>query len=194
MQSRRSFIGRSLSFLGVLAVSGGTMFLTACGEVAQDLLTAFTSILNILSAAGIVPGGALVVTALDDVIAAITAYLNAPAADKTTLGMKLALIIADAQAELQTWFSGLHLTGPIALVVESLVSVLLATLAGFLPTLPQPPQESAKVRAAKALPRQIVYKPVATIHCTKSGLSSASKAFRSNFNQALTSQGYAKTF
>jgi hypothetical protein len=194
MQTRRSFIQRTSVFLGAVAVSGSTMLMTACASVANDLVTAFEAILGILSAAGIVPGGAVVVTAIQAVLTQVQAYLNAPAADKTTVGMSLALVIADAQADLQTWFASLNLTGTLAGVIESLVNVLLSTLAGFLPTLPVPPTESANVRAAKALAHQIIYKPVATIMITKHGLDKASGQFRTTFNATLKANGFNKAF
>src|SRR5208282_42794 len=106
MQTRRGFIQKVSMLFGALAVSGSTMFLTACAAVVNDLLTAFQSILNILSAAGILPeGGALVSTALSNVIADVKIYENAPAADKASAGEKLSLVIQIAQAQLQTWFS-----------------------------------------------------------------------------------------
>jgi hypothetical protein len=192
--TRRSFIQRAVSFMGALAVSGGTMFLVACASVANDLLTAFQSVLDILSGAGLVPGGALVVTALNNVLAAVQAYENAPSADKGTLGEKLATIISIAQAQLQSWFTGLNLTGTLATVIESLVAVILATLAGLLPTLPSPPTQPDEVRSAKALPRQIGYVPVATITITRGGLKSASETFRLSFNSALVAGGFKKAF
>ena len=155
MQSRRSFIQRTSLFLGALAVSGSTMLLTACASVVNDLLTAFQTILNILSAAGLVPGGALVATALSNVIADVQAYEAAPAADKATLGEKLALVIQIAEAQLQTWFTGLGLTGTLAVIIESLVGVILSTLAGLLPTLPVPPTVPAEIVAARSLAHQI---------------------------------------
>lgn len=194
MQTRRGFIQKVSMLFGALAVSGSTMFLTACAAVVNDLLTAFQSILNILSAAGILPGGALVSTALSNVIADVKIYENAPAADKASAGEKLSLVIQIAQAQLQTWFSGLGLTGVLAAVVESLVSVILGTLAGLLPTLPVPPTSAPEIAAAKALSRRVVYKPVATITITRSGLDKASGQFRKSFNAALTSNGYAKAF
>jgi hypothetical protein len=194
METRRGFVQRAAMFLGALTISGSTMILTGCADVANDLVTAFQAILVILSAAGIVPGGAVVVAALNAVLSAVQEYLNAPAADKATVGMKLALIIADAQADLQTWFTNLNLTGTLAVVIESLVSVVLSTLAGFLPPLPVPPTESVKVRAAKLLRNQIVYKPAPTIICSRSGLKSASNLFRNAFNAAETTNGYSKTF
>lgn len=194
MQSRRSFIQRTSLFLGALAVSGSTMLLTACASVVNDLLTAFQTILNILSAAGLVPGGALVATALSNVIADVQAYEAAPAADKATLGEKLALVIQIAEAQLQTWFTGLGLTGTLAVIIESLVGVILSTLAGLLPTLPVPPTVPAEIVAARSLAHQITFKPVATITLTKGGLDKASKQFRSQFNSQLTANGYAKTF
>jgi len=202
MQTRRGFIQKVSMLFGALAVSGSTMFLTACAAVVNDLLTAFQSILNILSAAGILPGGALVSTALSNVIADVKIYENAPAADKASAGEKLSLVIQIAQAQLQTWFSeflktfdlGLGLTGALAAVVESLVSVILGTLAGLLPTLPVPPTSAPVIASAKALSRRVVYKPVATITITRSGLDKASGQFRKSFNAALTSNGYAKAF
>jgi hypothetical protein len=170
------------------------MFLAACASVVNDLVTAFQSILGILAGAGLVPGGALVVTALQNVLSAVQAYESAPSADKVTLGEKLATIIAIAQADLQTWFAGLNLTGTLATVIESLVAVILSTLAGLLPTLPSPPTQPDEVRAAKALTRHIEYVPVATITISKGGLKSASESFRSTFNAKLTTQGYKKVF
>jgi hypothetical protein len=192
--NRRTFVQSLMALAGTLAVTGTTMLMTACASVVNDLVTAFQSILNILAAAGLVPGGALVVTALNNVLSEVLAYESAPAADKVTVGEKLALIIQIAQADLQTWYSGLGLTGPIAIVVESLVGVLLSTLAGLLPTLPQPVTIPAEVRAARALARQIIYRPVSTVPITRRGLDAASKQFRASFNNTLTKNGYNRAF
>jgi hypothetical protein len=194
--SRRSFAKSALALLGAIAVSGSTMFMVACGSVVNDLVTAFQSILNILISAGIVPGGlaTIVVTALNDVIDAVQAYESAPAADKQSLGEKLAVLVTIAQADLQSWFSGLNLTGTLAAIVESLVAVILSELAALLPTLPQPVTIPDTVRAARALSHQITYRPVGTIEITKRGLKRASERFRVRFNNLLTADGYPKAF
>ena len=195
MQTRRGFIQRVSMLFGALAVSGGTMFMSACGVV-NNLLTAFQTILNILSAAGLVPGGALVTTALSAVISELQAYESAPAADKDSIGMDLSLAIQLAQARLQSWFSGLNLTGPLAVVIESLVSVILSTLAGLLPTLPVPPQSryAAISSELKAVPHPVIYRPVGTIIINKKGLRRAYEQFRTSFNAVLVAYGYQKAF
>ena len=194
--NRRSFAKSALALLGAIAISGGSMIMVACGSVVNDLVTAFQSILNILISAGIVPGGlaTIVVTALNDVIDAVQAYESAPAADKQSLGEKLALIITIAQADLQSWFSGLNLTGTLAAIVESLVAVLLSELAGLLPTLPQPVTIPDVVRIARALPHQITYRPIGAITITKRGMKRASDKFRARFNALLTADGYPAAF
>jgi hypothetical protein len=189
MQSRRSFIQRTATFLGALALSGTTVFLTGCSNLANDLVTAFADILSILSAAGIVPGGALVTAALNAVLSEVQAFENAPAADKTSIGQDLSLAIQLAQARLQTWFQSLNLTGTLATVIESLVSVILSNLAGLLPTLPVPPSLPAEITEAGRR-QKITYKPVPTISVTRSGLKQASLRFRMAFNDDLTSHGY----
>jgi|SRR5208282_1615058 len=161
MQTRRSFIQRVTTLLGALAVSGSAMFLTACGNVAQSIITAFQGILKILAQAGVLTNQPIIMavtSALDAVLGAVTAYANAPAADKTSFGLQLALAIQLAQAQLQTFWNSLSLGGPVAIVVEGLLTVLLSTLAGFLPPLPVPPANE-EVQRAMALPRHIPYTP-----------------------------------
>lgn len=194
MQSRRDFVKRAAMFVGALSASGSTMFLTACANVENSLLEAFQSILSILSAAGLVPGGSLVTAAINAVISELQAYEAAPANDKTSIGQDLSLAIQLAQARLQTWFAALNLTGPLAIVIESLVSVLLSTLAGLLPTLPSPPTQNEEILRARALPHPIGYKPVPPIMITRRGLKKAYVQFREKFNSVLTAHGYKPAF
>ena len=184
--NRRPFMQWAGIALGAIAVSGWTVFLTACGNVASSIITAFQGVLKILATAGIITNQPLVVAvtaALDAVLGAVTAYANAPAADKTSFGLQLATAIQSAQAELQTFYSGLPITGTLAIVVEGLITVILSTLTAFLPSLPVPPA-SEKLRASKALPKQLVYKPV----------QRTDKKFRSDVNAVCTTNGYAKIF
>jgi hypothetical protein len=173
---------------GALALSIGEITMgLSCGNITQDILTAFNSIVGILGGAGIIPGGpivGIVSAALQDVIADVAAYDAAPAADKTSIGLKLALAIQLAQAQLQTFYSGLNLTGILGGVIEGLISVILSTLAGFLPTLPVPPTPNPALRMSMSLPKQIIYKPQ----------KRTSRQFRSDFNKICTDNGYPKTF
>jgi hypothetical protein len=192
MQTRRSFIQRVTTLLGALAISGWTMLLTACNNVAQDIVTAFEQIVTILTNAGFIPNPAMVTeveAALNAVLAEVTAYENAPAADKTTVGLKLATLIQLAQEKLQSFFSIFAPVGPVGVLVEGLIEVLLDTLAGFLPALPAPPAV-AQARLAK----RIVVKPIPPVTLTKHGMDSASKQFRASFNAVLTAHGYPKKF
>jgi hypothetical protein len=118
------------------------------------------------------------------VLTELTAYMSAPAADKTSIGLKLATLIQEAQAQLQTFWNGLNLTGPLAAVVEGVVSVILSTLAGFLPELPTPITESELVRKAARLPRQITYIPQ----------KFSSKQFRAAVNKLMLANKYPKVF
>lgn len=187
MQTRRSFVQRCTMFLGALAVSGSTMLLTACGNVAADILTVFKSILDTLALAGIIPNATIVqavTAALTDVIAATTAYANAPAADKTSLGLKLALAIEEAQAQLQIFWNSSGLTGTTAVLVQGLLTIILSTLAAILPTLPVPPTQSDAMRASVGLKNRIAYSPKMR----------DSKQFRHDINQVCKENGYTKVF
>lgn len=179
MQTRRSFIQYAIAVLGGLAVGGSTLVLTACGNVAVDILTAFKSILTVLAGAGIIPGGALAsdaAAALTAVIDGLEAYNSAPAADKTSLGLKLATLIQVALVEMQTFYAALNLTGTIATVVASIVTIILSTLSGFLPALPVP------ATAARFQGRGLVYAPQ----------KRSSKEFRNAVNNAYTAHGFPK--
>jgi hypothetical protein len=185
-QTRRGFIQRTLMALGALAISGTTMFLTACGNVANSIITAFQGILKILAQAGVITNQPLIVavtSALNAVLGAVTAYANAPAADKTTFGLQLALAIQLAQAQLQAFWSSLNLTGTVAIVVEGLVTILLSTLASFLPSLPAVAM-TKELREAKALPKQIAYHPQ----------QRSDKQFRKDVNAVCVANGMAKIF
>ena len=184
--NRRSFMQWAGMALGALAVSGWTVFLTACGNVASSIITAFQGILKILATAGIITNQPIVVAvtgALDAVLGAVTAYANAPAADKTSLGLQLATAIQSAQAELQTFYSSLNLTGTLAVVVEGLITVILSTLTAFLPSLPVPPV-SAALRKSKTLPKQLVYQPV----------QRTDKQFRHDVNAICVKNNFGKIF
>jgi hypothetical protein len=177
--NRRHFVKTTVTGLGAALLFAETTLLTGCASVGQELLIAFKAVLGILSGAGIIPGGTLVtavIGALTDVITELTAYANAPAADKATVGLKLATFIQIAQDQLQNFYSQLGLSGVLAGVVESLIAVILSTLGGLLPTLPVPPQ------AALNIQRHVIYVPT---------LRNA-RQFRDDFNSAMTRNGYPK--
>jgi hypothetical protein len=181
MITRRAFVQRSLTGAAVLAVAGQSLVLTACGNLGGELLTAFKNILGILEGAGILTANPLVTAvsaALSEVISALTAYANAPAADKATLGLKLATLIQIANEQLQTFYASLGLTGTLATVIESLVAVILSTLAGLLPSLPVPTVMVARANLTKRVP----YIPVAR----------SARVFRNDYNTVLTAHGYPK--
>jgi len=185
MQTRRSFLQRCTMLVGALTVSGSTLFLSGC-NVAQDIITAFQSILALLAGAGVIPAGPIVNAvnaALQQVLDDITAYQNAPAADKTTFGQRLSLAIQIAEANLQTFWNSLGLVGKLGSVVEGLIAIILSTLTGVLPSLPVPPTAPAEAMAAKRLSKKIIY--VAK--------KRSSHEFRSDFNKELTTNGYPKT-
>jgi hypothetical protein len=186
MQTRRTFVQWMTMAIGAVALTGGTMFLTACGNVAQSIIIAFQGILRVLAQAGVITNNPLVVavtSALDAVLGAITAYQNAPAADKATFGLQLATAIQLAQARLQTFWSTLNVSGTTAIVVEGLLTILLSTLASFLPQLPVPPAV-VELQEAKRLPRQIIYGPV----------TRSDKQFRKDCNAICTQHGLAPIF
>ena len=184
-QSRRQF-GKTIG-MGALALSMGELIMgLSCGSVVSDILTAFNAVVSILGGAGIIPGPIVTVVsaALQDVVADVNAYDAAPAADKTSIGLKLALAIQLAQAQLQTFYSGLNLTGVLSVVIEGLIKIILSTLTGFLPALPIPPTSNPALRSAMALPRQITFVPQ----------KRTSKQFRAACNKICTDNGYPKYF
>jgi hypothetical protein len=184
--TRRDFgkyVGAGALALGIGEITMGL----SCNNITQDVLTAFNAIVGILGGAGIIPGGPIVSVvslALQDVIVDVVAYNAAPSVDKTTTGLKLALAIQLAQAQLQTFYSGLNLTGTLAIVVEGGINIILSTLAGFLPVLPILPIPSPALKVAMTLPKQIVYVP----------MKRTARQFRSDFNKVFINNNYPKVF
>jgi hypothetical protein len=190
MLSRREFVGVAGKGTAALLAVPSLLTMTGCSVVTDILnyipvgLQAFNTVLGILESAGIISlagGGAIsaIVAAVSkgfsDLQVAIHQYDSAPAADKATFLLKVATVISDLQADIQTFWGDLSIPDPaLATIISGLLGVILSTLAGFGASLPVPPL-SAKAAQARALARQVVYTPKRrSVH-----------QFRSDFNAQL---------
>jgi hypothetical protein len=188
--NRRNFVTRVFAGTAVVALPFIT---TACPAwLSSSLfanimkyvgvgLTAFQVVVGLLDpplALALAGTIALVKAGFADLQLAVQDYNNAPASDKTTLKDKIAVVLQDLQAEIQTFWNNLSLPGPLGILVKGLLSIILSTLAGFASQLPVPLPSPASERM-KALPNKIGVTPVLR---TK-------KEFEKEFNKALVDAG-----
>jgi hypothetical protein len=190
--NRRNFVGRLMAGAAAVSVFAMTGVTSACflsGTVFTQImtyvgigLTAFQAVVGLLDpplALAMAGAIALVKAGFADLQLAVQDYNNAPAGDKTTLKDKIAVVLQDLQAEIQTFWGGLSLPGPLGLLVKGLIGIIISTLAGFAGQLPVPLPSPASLRA-KALPNPVPVEPKAR---TK-------KQFETEFNKAMTDAGY----
>jgi hypothetical protein len=172
----------------------GTLFLAGCGFSIDTILSyvsiavkALNAVVQVLAQLGITvfPGGALVTVvvqavsaALTAISTAVTAYDNAPAADKASTKLKITLAIYEAIGQLQTFWTNLGIQNA---TVQAIITVIIATLQGFLPQLPVPPNAAAlnaRMSSSGLTPVPKTYK--------------APEDFQTEINKILVDGGYAK--
>ncbi len=196
MQTRRDFVkivGSGALVLGIGEVSMGL----SCASVFTDIeryvpigLSAFQAVVSIVDPALVVPV-ALVVTevkaAFADLVAAVTMYNDAPAANKATLLGKISTAINVVETEIQIFWNDLKLPdSALANEISSLLGVILSTLTAFLPQLPAPTTPVAMVqkRPSKVdqLQKTIVFTPK----------KRSVKQFKHDFNTVLESNQHVQ--
>lgn len=184
--TRRSFYGRILAGISLIALP---VSMTGCwlsGSVFSQImsyvgigLTAFQVVVGLLDPplAAVMAGAITLVKAgFADLQLAVQDYNNAPAADKTTLKNKIAVVLANLRNEIQSFWANLNLPDPaLASLIQGLLSIILSTLAGFAGQLPVP--VGAKVRAASS--KDITVTPQVR----------DKKQFEKDFNAVLTQAG-----
>lgn len=124
---------------------------------APTILAAVASILSILTGAGIITTPlisgivSLISTSVADLVAAVNTYQSAPADQKQTLLGKISTALADAEANIQQFWSDLTIPDPqLAATIKSLLGVIISTLAGYFNAIGKPVALSeAQVRRAQ---------------------------------------------
>jgi hypothetical protein len=189
----QSITRRDFALKGLLFVVG-IRFLAACGFSIDTILVyvnfavkGLNAVVQVLAALGItvIPGGGLIATviqvvstALTAISGAVTAYDNAPAADKASTKLKITLAIYEAIGQLQAFWVSLKIQNA---TVQALITAIIAGLQGFLPQLPVPPNAAtmnATLAASGLTPVPKLYK-----HPTD---------FQDDINKILVDGGYAK--
>ena len=176
MITRRAFTQRVTSAVALLPLLGSTIITTACnGGLYNQILSyvtvglnAFQSIVDILIGAKVIPTGegtaidvviALVKAGFADVAAAVQAYLDAPADQKQSLLGKISTAISVVMAQLQQFWSDLKIPDAgLSKLVQGLLGIILAVLAGFQARLPAPASTSVATKSA-SLPNKLTVQP-----------------------------------
>lgn len=196
MITRRIF-GKMGLGLGAATALASMLVTTACNTFDNILkyvnvgLQAFQSIVDLLTGAGVIPPGegtlidlaiALVKSGFADVQTAVNDYDSAPADQKSSLKLKIALALSILEANIQSFWSDLKIPDvKLASLVQGLIGIILSTLGAFSATLPTPPA-NVKAENAKALAHRITVSPKArTVH-----------EFKSDFNKLLVTNGYTQ--
>jgi hypothetical protein len=185
MITRRNFI--KVSSGGALAL--GTMATTgfSCSSVFTDISTyvpiglqAFEEILALISPAEatlLTPIITEVKAGFADLAAAVSAYNNAPAANKATLEGKIATAINAVIGELQQFWNDTNLPdGSLASTIAGVLQIVLSTLAAFLPLV-----GGALAMGRKQLARALPITPQ----------KRTQKQFKSDVNAVFAKYGYA---
>lgn len=195
--TRRGFMG----FIGngvAAVVIGSNLVLTGCANVYAQIsayttvgLQAFQSVVDLLAGSGVISPGegtlidtaiALVKAAFADIQVAVTNYNNAPADQKSTMLGKISTALADAEASIQTFWSDLKIPdSKMALLVQGLLGVIVATISGFMTQLPQPTPTPVQTKA-RTLPHRL----------NVSAKRVTPKEFKKEFNQLLANAGEQK--
>jgi hypothetical protein len=190
MQTRRQF-GKMVG-TGALALGIGELTMgLSCSSIFSDIETyvpigieAFESIIAIITPAeatalsGIIT---IVKAAFADLAAAVTAYENAPAANKATLLGKITTAINAVMTAIQEFWSQANLPdGTLAATIEGVLQVILSTLAAFLPLVGSTMDTRYQERLQK-LPHQITFTPA----------KRSQKQFKAAVNVVFSSHGYA---
>jgi hypothetical protein len=193
--NRRNFAGyllkgaATLGLLSTMTIDAACSFGTVFADILKYVgvgLTSFQSVVDLLAGAGIIPIGtgaaidtiiALIKAGFADLQTEVTAYNNAPAADKTTLEGKISVILANLQTSLQNFWSQLTIPDAnLASTVEGLIGVILSTLAGFATQLPAAPATLTAKLAGKTISYTAKKR---TVH-----------QFKNDFNAVLVAHGY----
>lgn len=198
---RREFVKRAGIGMAALSVAGSSAILAGCGNIYATILAyttaglqAFQSVVDLLEGAGIINPAegtaislavAAVKAAFADIQTAVAAYDAAPAADKLTLGGKIATAIQIAEAQIQQFWNDLHIPGGgLISLVKGLLGIILSTLTAFLPQLPKPAGTASIVRRSASLGDRISYTPQ----------KRTVKQFRHEINELLEQNGKPKVF
>jgi tetrahydromethanopterin S-methyltransferase subunit F len=164
--NRRAFATSIAKAAVTIAAAGSFLGVASCGNIFAAIekyvpvgLQGFTAVVNLLAGAGVLPLGTgtavqLLITAVKaafaDVTVAVQDYQAAPAADKATLLGKISTVVADAETNIQLFWSNLNLpAGSTATLVEGLLQVIVSTLMGFGTQLPAP-ASSKEMRAKRS--------------------------------------------
>jgi hypothetical protein len=167
--NRRDFNKRASGLLVAFCAMGSAIWTTACTAYDNIVrwtgvgIAAFKSVVNLLAGAGIintVEGVAitavlgLVKTGMADVQLAIAEYDNAPAAEKATFKGKIAVALQAVADTIQKFWNDLSIPdSQLAALIQGLLGIILAAIAGFMATLPVP------VTARKTFSRMIAVVP-----------------------------------
>lgn len=190
--NRRQF--GSLAALGTVGVWFGSTA-ASCGSIYAQVsayvgvgIQAVASVVSLLAGAGIIslPEGTLIAAVLAtvkaawaDVTAAITAYENAPAAQKATLAGKISVALTVVSQQVQQFWADLKIPdASLAQTVAGLLGLVVSTIAGFLAALPAAPAPTFARPLAKTL--SITPKVVSV------------SEFRKEFNAILNAGGHGK--
>ena len=194
--TRRAFAKLSTSGIGLFVAFGSLLSMTGCtlmDKISSYVgigLSAFNSVIVILSTAGVIPPGLgvpiqLLITAVKaafaDVSAAIAAYENAPAGDKSTLLGKVTTALAAVELKLQQFWNDLSIPDvKLASLIESLLGLITSTISAFITQLPPAPKPAPPIPQPAQLSRRLSAPP------QKRTVSQ----FRKEFDAIVTAGGY----
>ena len=191
--TRREFIGHLATGAAFVALGGSTIFmLDGCAFNIQTVLAwvptatnAIGNVLTLLAGAGIiacVTCSALANVALAAITAvgnAVTAYLNAPATNKTTLLGKIQTALQAALSASTAFFESLTIPDQnIFNLIVGIASLVLSAISGFIGQLGGGTPVAASVRMAQ---KSVSYSPK---------VYTSVSAFKGDLNKLYTSYGH----
>jgi hypothetical protein len=153
------------------AIATVISILVSGGVLAMPLAAAISSIIALIS------------KSIADLMTAVNNYLNAPAANKSTLLGVVATDLADAEANVQQFWNDLTIPDPaLATLVKNLLSVVISTLQGYINALP--------AQAASSTPAMVKRNSLPNLINVPAKRRSLSQ-FKSDFNAYLKPTKFA---
>ena len=199
--TRRAFATTIGKFTAVLGIGTTVSMTTACPawlqsiwtdlkDYAPTVLAAVATVISILTGAGVLslPLSAiisgivsLISKAITDLQVAVNNYQTAPSSQKSTLLGQVATALADAEANIQAFWSDLTIPDPqLAATIQNLLAVVVSTLQGYINSLGVTPSPTPAVMARASLSRTI------NVPAKRRSLSQ----FKSDFNAVLKPTSY----
>jgi len=168
----RRYFTQLLAISVTLVTTPACLFSTIWSDIkayAPTILTAVAGVLSILTGAGVLGmplaatiSGilALINKAVGDLQVAINTYQQAPSSQRATLLGAITTALADAEANIQQFWSNLNIPDPaLASTIKNLLGIVVSTLQGYVDAIGVPPAATPARAMRASMTNPIVVAP-----------------------------------